>query len=100
MAAEQLGRAVESRQTQQATQVDAGLHRLLLEVQVELACLGPQGVERLFQRRAPRPLAKCQRRQAVVRQHDQLPSLVATNVLGHHLAFVQHADLVAVGANA
>ena len=63
---------------------------------MELACLGPQGIELLFQRGAPRPLAQRQRRQAVVRQHDQLPSLVAADMLGHHLAFVQHAELVTV----
>ena len=61
---------------------------------MELACLGPQGIERLFQRGAPRPPAQRQRCQAVVRQHDQLPSLVAADMLGHHLAFVQDADFI------
>src|SRR4029077_13881909 len=42
-------RAVDSRQTKQATQVDAGLHRLAFQAKVELACLGPQGIKRLFQ---------------------------------------------------
>ena len=50
-----LRRPVESCQAQQATQVDAGLHWLTLEVEVELACLGPQRIELLFQRGSPRP---------------------------------------------
>ena len=94
-----LGRAVDSRQTKQATQVDAGLHRLAFQAEVELACLGTQGIKRLFQRGAPRPPAHGQRCQAVIRQHDQLPSLVAADMLGHHLALVQDADFMTVGAN-
>src|SRR5580704_13928779 len=35
-----LGRTVDSRQTQQTTQVNAGLHRLAFQAKVELACLG------------------------------------------------------------
>ena len=66
---------------------------------MELAGLGPQSIKRMFQRGAPRPPPKRQRGGAVVRQHDQLPALVAADMLGHHLALVQHADLVTVGAN-
>ena len=64
------------------------------QAEVELTCLGAQGIKRLFQRGAPRPPAHGQRCQAVIRQHDQLPSLVATDVLGHHLALVQDADFI------
>ena len=72
--------------------MDAGLHRLLPEMEVELARrLGSQRVKRLFQRGAPRPPRKCQRRQAVVRKKDQLPSLVAANVLSCEMALVQDA---------
>ena len=80
--------------------MDAGLHRLLPEMEVELTCLGSQSVKRLFQRRAPRPPRKCKRCQAMVRQHDQLSSLVATDVLSCQMALVQDANFVTVGANA
>ena len=79
--------------------MDAGLHWLALQVEVELASLGPQGIKLVFHRGAPRPLAHRQRRQAMVGQHDQLPSLVAPDVLGDDLALVQHANLVPVGAD-
>src|SRR5271157_4875486 len=39
-----LRRPVESRQIQQAAQVDTGLHRLALQAEVELTCLGPQSI--------------------------------------------------------
>ena len=79
--------------------MNAGLHRLAFQAKVELACLGAQGIKRLFQRGAPRPPVHGQRCQAVIRQHDQLPSLVAADMLGHHLTLVQDADFMAVGAN-
>ena len=69
-------------------------------MQVELTCLGAQSVKRLFQRRAPRPPRKCQRGQPVVREYDQLPSLVAADVLSCQMALVQDANFVTVGANA
>ena len=49
---------------------------------------------------APRPSRKCQCCQAVVRKHDQLPSLVAANVLSGEMALVQDANFITVGANA
>ena len=70
-----------------------------LEHQVELACLRTQRIKRLFQRGAPRPPRKRQCGQAVVRQHDQLSALVAADMLGHHLALMQDADFMTVGAN-
>ena len=66
---------------------------------MELPRLGPQRIKRLFQRRTPRPPTESQRGQAVVRQHDQLPALVAADMLGHHLTLVQHAEFVTAGAN-
>ena len=41
-----------------------------------------------------RPVTQCQRCQTVVREHDQLPSLITAGMLGQHLAFVQHSDFV------
>ena len=80
--------------------MDAGLYRLLPEMEVELTCLGAQGVKRLFQRRAPRPPRKCNRCQAMVRQHDQLSSLVATDMLSRQTPLVQNPNFVTIGANA
>ncbi len=99
MARKHLLRPVESCQAQQATQVDAGLHRLAVELKVELACLESQGIKLVFQCGAPRAPAQRKSRKAVLRQYDQLPSLIATDMLGHHLAFVQHAEFVTAGAN-
>jgi hypothetical protein len=38
--------------------MDARLHRLAVQAEVELASLGAEGVKRLFQRGAPRPPAQ------------------------------------------
>ena len=77
MAETHFGRAVDPRQTQQATQMDARLHRLASQAKVELASLGAQGIKRLFHRGAPRSPAHTQCRCTVFLQHDQLPSFVA-----------------------
>ena len=78
----------------------AGLYGLLSEMEVELTCLGAQSVKRLFQRGAPSPPGERKRCQPMIRQHDQLSSLVATNVLSRQMAVVQNANFVTVGANA
>ena len=46
-----------------------------------------------------RALAEGECGQAVLRQHQQLPSFMTADVLGHHPAFVQQAQLIAAGAN-
>jgi len=92
---EQLGWPVELGQADQATQVDAGLERPLPEAEVELACLGSQRIKRLFQCGTPSPTTQGQRGGAMVRQDDQLPPLVAADMLGQHLTLVEHADRVA-----
>jgi hypothetical protein len=59
--ADHLGRPVDSCQTKQATQVNARLHELAVQAEVELTSLEAEGIKHLFQGRAPRPLAYSQR---------------------------------------
>src|SRR5580658_9597535 len=79
--------------------MDAGLHRLALQVKVELPRLRPQRIKLVFPRGALRSMAQLERGQAMVRQHDQLPALVAADMLGRYLALVQHTNFVMAGAN-
>ena len=71
----------------------------LFKLQVEGAGLRSPGIEVALQRLLPRALAERQRGQAVLRQHQQLATFVTADVLRHHLAFVQQAHFIAVGAD-
>src|SRR5438128_9098919 len=79
--------------------MDAGLDRTAVQLQVKGASLRSPGVEFLCERLLPRTLAEGECCQAMVRQHEQLPALVTADVLRHHLAFVQQAELITVAAN-
>ena len=79
--------------------MDAGLNRLAFQPEVEQPSLGPQSIKLLFQRGTPGPVPQRQRCQAMVGQHDQLPSLVTADMLGHHQAVVQDADFMTVSAD-
>jgi hypothetical protein len=79
--------------------VNAGLDWLTLGAEMELPCFRAQGIERLFECGASRPTVHGQRCQAVIRQHNQLPSLVAADMAGHHLTLVRDADFMSVCAN-
>src|ERR1700732_2352395 len=79
--------------------MDGGLDRAAVQVQVKGAGLRSPGVEFLRERLLLWTLAKSECFQAMVRQHEQLSALVTADVLRHHLAFVQQAELITVGAN-
>src|SRR3954447_3540501 len=66
---------------------------------MELARLRSQRIKRRLQRGASRPSPECQHGGAVVRQYDQLPALIAADMMGEYLALVEHADRVMAGAN-
>src|SRR5712692_5591540 len=79
--------------------MDASLDRAAVQVQVKGAGLRSPGIEFLRERLLLRAVAEGECCQAMVRQHEQLPALVIADVLRHHLAFVQQAELITVGAN-
>ena len=88
MAASNFGAAVELGQLQQAAQMDAGLQRTTVQLQVKRARLRSPGVELALQRLLAWALAERQRCQAVLRQHQQLAAFVTADVLSHDLTFV------------
>src|ERR1700687_3428316 len=79
--------------------MDASLDRAAVQLQVKRAGLRSPGVEFLCERLLLRTLAEGACCQAMLRQHEQLPALVTADVLRHHLAIVQQAELITVGAN-
>jgi hypothetical protein len=79
--------------------MDAGLHRLTSQVEVELTRFLAQGIELVPQRGALRSPLQRQCRQLMIGQENQLPSLVATSMPGDHLSRVEHAEFIRAGEN-